>query len=126
MEAAVLGSGFDDPIDNARHLACYSDVCHALAIRAQGIFPDISFELISKAILSLLDCDGSGHPECAPKPTVSVLGQLGGTAELAGLLSSQIETTKLQELAMMPKATQIASFGQDGQGENRTDAGNLL
>ena len=77
-------------------------------------FPDVSFELLSKAVLSLLDRDGAGHPEGASKLSVAVLGQLGGAAELARLLSGQIETTELQELAVMPKAAQIASFGQDG------------
>src|ERR1700758_2182658 len=109
MEAAVLGSGLDDPVDNACHLACHGDVGHALAVRAEGILPDISFELLSKAVLSLFDCDGSGHPEGASKPTVAVLGQLGGAAELAGLLSGQIETTELQKLTVMVKAAQIAS-----------------
>lgn len=44
MEAAVLGSGLDDPVDDARHLGGYGDVGHSLAIRAEGIFPDKSFE----------------------------------------------------------------------------------
>ena len=82
MEAAVLGSGFDDPVDKACHLACHGDVGHALAVRAEGILPDIWFELLSKAVLSLFDCDGSGHPEGASKPTVAVLGQLGAAPTL--------------------------------------------
>src|SRR5581483_4126285 len=126
MEAAVLGSGLDDPIDNARHLACNGNVGHALAIRAEGIFPDISFELLSKAVLSLLDRDGGCHPESASQPSVAVLGQLSGATELAGLLSGQVEAAELQELAVMVKAAQVAGFGQDGQGQNGAYARNLF
>ncbi|MFP5276128.1 MAG: hypothetical protein ACLGPM_03355 [Acidobacteriota bacterium] len=89
MEAAALGSGLDDPLDDACHLGCYGDIGHALAIRAEGIFPDVSFELLLKAVLSLLDCYDSGHPEGASRTSVAELEQLGDAAELAGVRSTR-------------------------------------
>src|ERR1700761_7870403 len=83
MEAAVLGSGYDDPIDDTRHFGGHSDIGHTLAIGAEGILPDVSFELLSKAVLSLLDCDRSGQPKGASQTGITVFGQLGSTAELA-------------------------------------------
>jgi len=53
MEAAEVGSGFDDPMGHACHLGGDGDVCHTLAIGIGGITPEISFELVPKAVLGL-------------------------------------------------------------------------
>ena len=86
MEAAEVGSGLDDPMGYARHLCGDGDIGHALAIGTQGITPEISFELVPEAVLTQPHGNVGGHPEGAAKPRVAVLGQFGGSAELARLL----------------------------------------
>ena len=83
MEAAVIGSGLDHPIDDAGHLGCHGHVGHALTVGAGGIFPEISFELVTKTVLGLADGDCGRHPEGTAQSRVPVLEQLGGAAELA-------------------------------------------
>ena len=113
MEAAEVGSGLDDPMGHTRHLGGYGDIGHAFAIGTGGITPEISFELVSEAVLGLTHGDCSCHPEGATQACVAVLRQLGGTAELSGLLGREIETAELEELAVMVEAAQISRFGKD-------------
>ena len=86
MEAAEVGSGLDDPVGHACHLRGHGDICNALAIGTEGITPEISFELVTEAVLAESHRDRCGHPEGATQSCVAVLGQLGGSAELARLL----------------------------------------
>jgi len=83
MEAAVFGSGLDDPIDDARHLGCHGHIGHALAVGASGVFPEISLELVTKAVLGLTHGAGGRQPEGTTQPRVAVLRELGRAAELA-------------------------------------------
>ena len=83
MEATEVGSGLDDPMSDTRHLGGHGDIRHALAIGTQGITPEISFVLVPEAVLTETNGHGGSHPEGAAQPCVAVLGQLGGSAELA-------------------------------------------
>src|SRR5579875_3605072 len=74
MEAAVFGSGLDDPIDDARHLGCHGHIGHALAVGAGGVFPEISLELVTKTVLGLADGDRGRQPEGTTQSRVTVLG----------------------------------------------------
>ncbi len=126
MEAAEVGSGFDDPMGHTCHLGGDGDIGHALAIGTCGITPEISFELVPEAVLGLAHGDRCSHPEDATQPCVAVLRELSGTAEQARLLRRQIEATELEELTMMAEAAQIAGFSQDGERQDGANAGDLL
>ena len=126
MEATEVGPGFDDPVSYTCHFRGHSDVRHALAIGTQRITPEISFELVSEAVLTQTHSHGGGHPKGAPKPRVAVLRELGGSPELPRLLGREIEATELEELAMVVEAAQVAGFGQDRERQDGADARHLL
>lgn len=126
MEAAEVGSGFDDPMSYSCHLRSDSHIGHALAISTQRIAPEISFELVPKTVLAQAHGYCSSHPKCATKPCVAVLRQPGGAAELARLLGREIESTELEELTMMAEAAQVAGLCKDRECQDGTDAGDLL
>jgi hypothetical protein len=63
MEAAVVGSGLNDPVCDTRHLGRDSHIGHGLTIGTGWITPEILFELVSKAVLCLTHGDGGRHPE---------------------------------------------------------------
>ncbi len=44
-----------------------------------------------------------------------MLRQMRQTASLPGLVRTQIQATVFEELSMMPKASEISGFGEDGQ-----------
>ena len=71
-----LSSGLDDPVGHARHLGSDCDIGHALPIRAGGISPEISIELVPEAVLAQPHSGAGGHPEGAAQPRVAVLGEL--------------------------------------------------
>ena len=73
MEAAEVGSGFDDPMGHTCHLGSDGDIGHALAIGTGGIAPEISFELVPKTVFGLAHSDRCSHPEGATQACVAVL-----------------------------------------------------
>ncbi len=103
-----------------------SDIGHVLAISAGGVTPEISFKLVTKAVLGLAHGDCCSHPEGPTQPCVAVLRDISGAAKLGRLLCRQIEATELGGLAMMAEAAQIAGFSQDGECWDGTNAGDLL
>jgi hypothetical protein len=126
MEAAEVGSGLDDPVSYTCHFGSNGDIRHALAIGTRGITPEISFEFVPEAVLGLAHSDGGGHPEGTTQTCVAVLRELGGAAELARLLSREVQAAELEELTVMCEAPQIAGFGKDRECQDGTNAGNLL
>lgn len=108
----------------ACHLCCYGCERLAAPIRIGPIGLDIALELVPEAVVPLPDCDLAGHPEGSAQSGIAELGEVGAATKGAGLVGLQIQAAELQELAMMPKAAQIAGLGQHGQRVDRTDAGN--
>jgi hypothetical protein len=106
---------------HACHLGSHGDIRHALAVGAGGITPEISFELVSEAVLTQPHSHGGGHPKGATETRVAVFRQLGGSPELSRLLGREIEATELEELAMMVEAAKVAGFGQDRERQDGTD-----
>ncbi|AXC15939.1 hypothetical protein ACPOL_6727 (plasmid) [Acidisarcina polymorpha] len=92
------------------HLGSHGDIRHALAVGTGGITPEISFELVLETVLTQPDSHGGRHPKGATETRVSVLRQLGGSPELSRLLGREIETTELEDLAMMVEAAEILLF----------------
>ncbi|PRY26922.1 hypothetical protein CLV78_1011027 [Aliiruegeria haliotis] len=66
----------------------------------------------------------ASHPEGSAKPCIAIFGDAALSSEHAGLHGCEVHAAELQELAVMAETAQIASFGQDGHGVDRTDAGN--
>ena len=65
------------------------------------------------------------HPEGFTQPGIAVLGELGMSAILPGLMGREVQSAELQELAVVIKAAQIAGLGQDRHGMDRCDPGDL-
>jgi len=77
MEATEVGPGLDDPMSYTCHLRSDSDIGHALAVSTQRITPEISFELVSEAVLSQPHSHSGGHPEGVVSANLKFLGFAG-------------------------------------------------
>ena len=112
-------------MNGARHLGGNGSQRLALEIGVVAILGDVALVLGSEAVVALPDGHVGGHPEGASQPSVAELGKHGATAELPRLMRGKIEAAKLQKLAMMSEAAQIAGFGENGHRIDRTDAWHL-
>jgi hypothetical protein len=110
-------------VNDTSHLGGNCSECLATEIRAVAIPGDVTFELVAEAVLALTDGNLTGNPEAPSQASIAELGEPGLSAVLAGLLGREIEAAELQELPMMTEPSQIAGLRQDGQGDDRADAG---
>ena len=127
MEAAEVGSGLDDPVSYTRHLGSDGEVGHALAIGTQGITPEISFELVSEAVLTQTDRHGSCAIQKAQRSrALPYFDSFVVPRDWPDWWVERSEATELEELAMVAKAPQVACFGKDRESQDGTDARDLL
>ena len=73
-EGPVIGTTFDDGVDDTRHLG--GNCGHRLAaqVGAVAIPCDITLELVPESILALADGDLSGNPQCTTQSRVPEFG----------------------------------------------------
>ena len=125
-EAAIIGAGRDDRVHDAGHLGGHGRICLASPVRICRIRTDVVVKLPTKAVLSHADRDRARHPEGVSQPSIPAFGQVGRAAILARLLRAEIQPAILQKLPHAAKAPEVARFGQNDQGQNRSDARDRL
>lgn len=113
MKGAVIGSGPDQRVRDPRHLGGDGDTGFAFAIGAKGIGPHVAVELGPKTVFAHAHGHAGGHLEGGAETRVPVLGQIRETPELTKLQSCKVESTELEELAVVSEAAQVAGLGQD-------------
>ena len=125
-ERTVFGFRHDERVSGAGDLRGYGGHGFAPEVAIVGIALNVAAVLVTEAVLTLADGDLAGHPERAAQPRIAIFRPFGLAAELSRLMSGEIEAAKLQELAVMAEAPEIAGFGEDSQSVDGADAGDLL
>lgn len=110
---------------DARHLGGDGRERFAPKMLILGIPGDIAAVAFPERVVALTDRDLCGEPEGMPQASIAELRKFGLAAEHAGLMRGEIEAAELQELPMVAEAALIAGFGEDGQGIDRADSGEL-
>lgn len=125
LEEGVIGFAVTDHrVNGAHHLCRDRGVGFAAQMTVVSVLRDVALEFVPEAVGPLENGRLAGHPECAAQPGIAILRDPALTAEHAGLHGGHMRAAELQELAVMPEPTQVASLGQDGHRVDRTDPGN--
>ena len=123
-EGSIIGAGFDVGMNSARHLGGNGYQRLALEIGVVTVPGDVALILGPEAVSRCLIASRAAIQK-ARLSRVAELGKLGAAAKLPGLMRGEIQTAELEELAMVAEAAQVASFGENGQGIDRTNARHL-
>jgi hypothetical protein len=121
-EAAIIGAGRDDGVDDAGHLGGHGGVRLPSSIRIGWIGTDVGVKLPVKTILPHADGHGPRPPEGVAQPRIATFGQVGRAPILPGLIRAEIEPAIFQELPHAAEATEVPRFSEDDQGQNRPNA----